>query len=156
MYSLGHGVTQSDAQAAAWTLKAATQGNPTGQRNLGWAYENGRGLRRDIAQAKTWYEKAAAQGDVKAKAALQRIQLANSQPQQPGPAQSRQSAAPPASQNGEHGPPSLNRYSPSEQNRRVQGAGLALLCSLVTNPAYGLSAEEAQRRYDACLNNAAK
>ena len=42
--------------------KAADQGNPQAQFNLGVIYENGRGVPQDYAEAVRWYRKAAEQG----------------------------------------------------------------------------------------------
>ena len=63
MYAHGRGVSKDDAQAAAWHRKAADQGNPFGERNLGLMYENGRGVAQDVNGAVAWYRKAAAGGN---------------------------------------------------------------------------------------------
>ena len=45
-----------------WYRKAADQGDPRAQSNLGFAYASGQGVTRDLAQAAAWYRKAAEQG----------------------------------------------------------------------------------------------
>ena len=45
---------------------AAEQGDPYGQRNLGWAYGSGLGTEQDPEKAVKWYRKAAKQGNAKA------------------------------------------------------------------------------------------
>ena len=42
MYSNGHGVEQSDAQAVHWYTKAAEQGNAIAQNNLSLMRQDGR------------------------------------------------------------------------------------------------------------------
>jgi TPR repeat protein len=58
------------AQAAAWYLKAANQGNIGAEVRLAALYRDGRGVARDMAQAADWYRKAADQGDVSAQGTL--------------------------------------------------------------------------------------
>jgi TPR repeat protein len=43
-------------------MKAAKQGDPLSQHNLGYCYENGEGVEKDIKKAIEWYQKAAKQG----------------------------------------------------------------------------------------------
>ncbi len=57
---------QDDAQAVIWFRKAALQGHPKAQNNLGLMYEHGRGTVQDYAQAIVWLRKAAEQGDAAA------------------------------------------------------------------------------------------
>jgi uncharacterized protein len=96
MYYYGLGVPQNDTIAMSWFRKAANQGDPEAQLNLGEMYETdfstamnwyrkaadqgntraeillgdiykyGRGVSRDFAQAVAWYRKAADQGDIEA------------------------------------------------------------------------------------------
>ena len=54
---------QDDAKAANWYLKAAEQGLPEAQWNLGWMYESGKGVPFDEKEAMKWFHKAAIQGD---------------------------------------------------------------------------------------------
>jgi len=49
--------------AAEWYRKAADQGHPLAQCNLGVMYAIGQGLDRDDEQAALWFEKAARRGD---------------------------------------------------------------------------------------------
>jgi len=44
LYSVGHGVAQSSAGAAAWYRKAAEQGYANGQASLGYLYYYGHGV----------------------------------------------------------------------------------------------------------------
>ncbi len=50
------------AQAAQWYGKAAEQGNPYAQNQLGNLYQSGLGLAKDDARAAQWFRKAADQG----------------------------------------------------------------------------------------------
>jgi len=70
MYSLGHGVTQSDAEACRWFRLAAEQDEAGAQRQLGDMYEFGWGIEKNIPMARHWYELAAGQGDPLAQNAL--------------------------------------------------------------------------------------
>ncbi len=66
-YAVGRsGVTQDDATAVTWFRKAAEQGLPKAQFNLGVAYDRGRGVSQDGGQARAWLHKAAEQGLSKA------------------------------------------------------------------------------------------
>ncbi len=59
-------MTKDEAEAVRWFRKAASQGNPGGQFNLGIMLANGLGEPRDPAEALIWYRKAAEQGSVDA------------------------------------------------------------------------------------------
>jgi hypothetical protein len=56
------GKPRDDKQAVSWYRKAAEQGNPVGQSNLGRMYAQGWGVKQDYAKAVYWYRKAAEQG----------------------------------------------------------------------------------------------
>jgi TPR repeat protein len=58
----GLGVSQDYAQAAAWWSKAAKQGDPLAQFQLGFMYARGQGVPLDQGQAAAWLRKAAEQG----------------------------------------------------------------------------------------------
>ncbi len=60
--SLGRGVPQDPAAAAAWYRKAADQGYPEAQNNLGVMCERGEGVLQDYAAAVSWYRRAAEEG----------------------------------------------------------------------------------------------
>jgi hypothetical protein len=62
MYSNGRGVAKDDAIAVTWFRRAAEQGNPAAQYNLGVMYFYGRGVARDHGAALEWYLAAAGQG----------------------------------------------------------------------------------------------
>jgi TPR repeat protein len=70
MYKNGRGVIQDDVEAVKWFRKAAEQGYPAAQDNLGWMYKNGRGVSsgrcgvQDDVEAVKWFRKAAEHGDV--------------------------------------------------------------------------------------------
>jgi TPR repeat protein len=66
MYAKGRGVRQDYKAAADWYRKAADQGNPNAQTNLGVLYAEGRGVPRDDTVASTWFRKAADQGNGRA------------------------------------------------------------------------------------------
>lgn len=57
------GVTQNQEVAVRWYLRAAEQGYPGAQFNLGNCYQLGEGVKEDKAQAVYWYRQAALQGD---------------------------------------------------------------------------------------------
>jgi hypothetical protein len=73
MYGKGKGTDRDDVEAFNWYLKAAEQGHPNAQYNLGVIYAKGRGIKPDIEEAKKWYRKAAEQGDENAQTALDRL-----------------------------------------------------------------------------------
>jgi TPR repeat protein len=54
-------VLQDFDEAAQCFSKAAEQGHPGAELNLGYLYEHGRGVRVDLAEAMRWYRKAAEQ-----------------------------------------------------------------------------------------------
>ncbi|MEJ8570976.1 peptidoglycan-binding protein [Microbaculum marinum] len=62
-YMDGRGLPQSDAMAADWYRKAASQGLAPAQYRLGSLYEKGQGVDRDISMARMWYQRAAEQGN---------------------------------------------------------------------------------------------
>jgi hypothetical protein len=55
-------VEQDSAQAVYWYRKAAEQGHPGAQFNLGTMYQLGEAVKKDDSQAMDWYGKAAKQG----------------------------------------------------------------------------------------------
>jgi uncharacterized protein len=57
-----HGVKFSPKSAFRWYAQSALAGSPTGQNNVGAAYENGFGCQQSYAKAAKWYGLAAAQG----------------------------------------------------------------------------------------------
>lgn len=64
-------------RALDWYRKAAEQGYPAGQNNVGTMYEFGMGVRRDPAQAESWYRKAAEKGYERARSNLARMETYN-------------------------------------------------------------------------------
>jgi len=63
-YAGGHGVTQSQTEAAAWYRKAAEQGLAEAEAQLGWICANGWGVTADRQTAMDWIRKATDQGHV--------------------------------------------------------------------------------------------
>jgi TPR repeat protein len=63
MAQLGLGIEQNFVEALDWYYKAAAQGNPNAQENIGYLYQHGLGVDTDYAEAETWYYKAAGQGN---------------------------------------------------------------------------------------------
>ena len=63
-------MAQSDAEAVTWYRRAAQQGEPYGQCNLGFMYQYGKGVPKDLVQAAEWFRKAADQGNENARKAL--------------------------------------------------------------------------------------
>ena len=61
---------QDYAEAVKWYRKAADQGYPAAQYNLGVMYDQGQGVPQDYAEAARWYRKAADQGDANAQLGL--------------------------------------------------------------------------------------
>ena len=57
------GVEQNQEVAVRWYLRAAEQGYPGAQFNLGNCYQLGEGVKEDKGQAVYWYRQAALQGD---------------------------------------------------------------------------------------------
>ncbi len=66
-YFAGRGVAPDLKQSAFWYRKAADQGDPGAQVELGYFYLNGIGVDRDAAQAVRWFARAAASGSHLAK-----------------------------------------------------------------------------------------
>jgi TPR repeat protein len=66
MYEKGQGVRQDYANAVKWYRKAAEQGYPKAQYDLGFMYANGRGVRRDPILAYMWFSLAATKGNASA------------------------------------------------------------------------------------------
>jgi localization factor PodJL len=62
----GHGVPQSDGEAARWLARAAKQGLAPAQFRLGTFYEKGTGVKKDLAAARDLYLAAADKGNGKA------------------------------------------------------------------------------------------
>ena len=63
MYAAGDAVIADEQQAVAWYQKAASQGNASGQNNLGWMLTNGLGIARDDAGALRQFKLAARKGN---------------------------------------------------------------------------------------------
>ena len=61
------------AEAQRLNRKAADQGNPVAQYNLGDIYDNGQGVPKDSAEAFRWFHQAADQGHAEAQAILGRM-----------------------------------------------------------------------------------
>lgn len=66
----GQGMPQDYSAAAGWYLKAAEQGLPHAQTNLGVMYSAGRGVPQDYQAAAKWFQEAADQGETSAQANL--------------------------------------------------------------------------------------
>ncbi|HYK34674.1 tetratricopeptide repeat protein [Alloacidobacterium sp.] len=66
-YMMGRGVARDVQQAAYWYHKAADQGFPPAQVQLGYFYLTGLGVPKDDAQAAKWFERAAASGSYEGK-----------------------------------------------------------------------------------------
>jgi len=56
------GISKNLAQAAKWYRKAAKQGYPQAQYNLGLLYEEGKGMTKNYHKATQWYKRAADKG----------------------------------------------------------------------------------------------
>jgi TPR repeat protein len=63
MYEYGIGVAQDYKEALRWYQKAADQGGPAAQSNLGRIYQSGIGVTQDFVQAHKWYNLSASAGD---------------------------------------------------------------------------------------------
>ena len=61
-YANGDGVEKDSKKAAYWYTKAAEQGDPVAQNNLGVLYEHGEGVTQNKEKAVYWYVKSAKQG----------------------------------------------------------------------------------------------
>jgi TPR repeat protein len=70
MYFYGHSVPQDYAEAARWYRKAADQGYPKAQYDLGTMYYSGLGVPQDRTEANRWFHKAATQNNKDARRAL--------------------------------------------------------------------------------------
>ena len=70
MYANGDGVPEDDAKAVEWFSRAAEQGDPAAQNNLGRMYADGEGVPEDDPKAVEWYSKAAEQGNATAQYSL--------------------------------------------------------------------------------------
>ncbi len=66
-YLVGKNVPKDPVQAAYWFKKAADQGDPGAQNELGYLYVWGIGVERDPAQAMRWFSRAAGAGWQQAK-----------------------------------------------------------------------------------------
>ena len=66
-YFVGRGVPRDPERSAYWYRKAADQGDPAAQAELGYFYASGIGVRADQAEAAKWYERAMAGGSQTAK-----------------------------------------------------------------------------------------
>ena len=66
-YLVGKGVPKDPVQSAYWFRKAADQGNPGAQNQLGYMYVWGIGVDRDDTQAFRWFSRAAGDGLQQAK-----------------------------------------------------------------------------------------
>jgi TPR repeat protein len=64
------GAQPDHAEAAKWMRKAAEQGDPGAQTNLGFWYADGRGVQTDYAEAAKWMRMAAEQGHAAAQTNL--------------------------------------------------------------------------------------
>jgi len=60
------GLEPDPTRGAYWYRKAAAQGIPQAEFELGWAFENGLGVPRDPITAARWYSRAIAAGDINA------------------------------------------------------------------------------------------
>jgi TPR repeat protein len=70
-YLYGHnGAAKDYALALQWLRKAAAQGNPKAQANLGDMYYNGWGVPQDYNSAFTWYRKASTNGNAYAESMI--------------------------------------------------------------------------------------
>jgi len=75
MYLNGEGIPQDSAKAMDWLRKAADQGDPQAQYNLGEIYEHGQGVPQDFSQALEWLQKAAEHGAIPAQERLGAIYI---------------------------------------------------------------------------------
>jgi len=65
-YRHGYGLAKSDTEAFRWFLKAAQQGHPAAQYEVGQCYKNGIGVRANKKETEAWLSKAAQQGHIAA------------------------------------------------------------------------------------------
>jgi len=66
-YMVGRGLARDPVQAAYWYRKAADQGDPNAQNQLGYFYAWGIGVDRDEAEAAKWFMRASGSGSQPAK-----------------------------------------------------------------------------------------
>jgi TPR repeat protein len=64
--SRSHREVKTTPEAVKWFRRAADQGDPDAQYNLGLMYEKGRGVSQDDAEALEWYRRAEDQGNAAA------------------------------------------------------------------------------------------
>jgi hypothetical protein len=76
-HKAGLHLTKDEARAAQWFRKAAEQGLPEAQNQLGAMYLHGRGVPKDYTQALAWFVKAAEQGYPEAHAQLGAVYFAD-------------------------------------------------------------------------------
>jgi TPR repeat protein len=62
LYREAAGLKYSPRAAFRWYAQSALAGSPTGQNNVGAAFENGLGCEQSYAKAAKWYRLAAMQG----------------------------------------------------------------------------------------------
>lgn len=72
LYNKGGAIPRDDQKAVVWFQKAAQQGNPEAQYQLGSLYENSQ-LPQSYSDAIAWYERAAQKGSAKAQVRLGHI-----------------------------------------------------------------------------------
>jgi TPR repeat protein len=65
MYQNGEDVAQDYVKTTHWTRKAANQGNPAAQNNLGVMFRMGQGVAQNHKKAVLWFRKAADQGNTR-------------------------------------------------------------------------------------------
>ena len=63
MHYEGRGVPRDYAEALVWFRRAAEQGEPAAQANLGRIYGNGQGVPQDYILAHMWFNLAGVSGD---------------------------------------------------------------------------------------------
>ena len=69
----GQGVKQDKQEAVKWYRKAAEQGDPDAQCNLGVCCANGEGVKQNVQEAVKWFRQSAEQGNENAKKALKEL-----------------------------------------------------------------------------------
>ncbi len=67
------GYPKDEQKAIELYLQAATMGDSTAQRWMGWRYRQGRGVKKNEQQANFWFSKAAQQGDEAAYNAMKHL-----------------------------------------------------------------------------------
>src|SRR5262245_43190097 len=78
MYLKGEGVPVNMTTSLDWLRKAADQGDPTAQFNLGVMYSSGKGVPKDPVQAYMWADIAASRGDTNSAQLLATLQKTTS------------------------------------------------------------------------------